>query len=370
MNSESPVIIMAGGTGGHIFPALAVAEQIRRRSVPVVWLGSKGGMETRIVPQYDIPLVAIAVRGLRGKGALTRLLAPFKLSYAVIEALRAMIKLKPRAVLGLGGFASGPGGLAAWLLGKPLYVHEQNAIPGMTNRWLSHLARVVMEGFPGSLSSISKAPAVFTGNPLREAFAQIDDAGQRLAQRSGPVRLLVLGGSLGALKLNETVPAAVASPVVDQELEIWHQCGEKHLDVTREAYRTAEVQACVEPFISDMATAYAWADLVIARAGALTVSELTQVGVAAILVPYPHAVDDHQTVNAAALVQRGAARLLPDQDVAPETLAEQLQQLVTDRDVLLEMAVASAELRKPAAAEEVAKICLGELEKAQPEVMT
>lgn len=368
MKAAAPIMIMAGGTGGHIFPALAVAERFKARAVPVVWLGSKGGMETRIVPQYDIPMVEIAVRGLRGKGLTALLLAPFKLSYAVFAALRAVSRYQPQAVLGMGGFASGPGGLAAWLLRKPLFIHEQNAIPGMTNRWLSRIARAVMEGFPGSLDAVSRAPVIFTGNPLRKAFSQVSDAKMRLSERTGPIRILVLGGSLGALKLNQTVPAAVAGLGAERGLEIWHQCGERHLDVTQAAYQEAGVAARIERFIDDMPAAYAWADLVIARAGALTVAELTQVGVAAILVPYPHAVDDHQTVNAEALVTRGAARMMPDAQLSAQTLTPLLKELTLNREMLLKMALASADLKKPDAAEEVARICLGESHRTFQEV--
>ncbi len=356
----APMMIMAGGTGGHIFPALAVADELRSRDVPVVWLGSKGGMEERLVPQHGIPMVALRVKGLRGKGVMTLILAPFKLAFAVIEALGAIRRHKPSAVLGLGGFASGPGGIAAWLLRKPLFIHEQNAIPGMTNRWLAQNSRCVMEGFPGSFRTVGTTrPVICTGNPVRREIVALTPAETRLQGRRGPVRLLVIGGSLGALKLNTTVPAALAR-LRDLPLEIWHQCGARHVEATRQAYEEAGVEARIEPFIEEMAKAYGWADLVVARAGALTVSELIEAGLAAVLVPYPHAVDDHQTANAQVLVESGAARMIADDAVNAESLAGLLAPLLGDRDTLRRMALASAPLKHPDAARHVAEICLGE----------
>jgi UDP-N-acetylglucosamine--N-acetylmuramyl-(pentapeptide) pyrophosphoryl-undecaprenol N-acetylglucosamine transferase len=355
----APVMIMAGGTGGHIFPALAVADCLRQRDVPVIWLGSKGGMENRLVPAAGFHLVALSVRGLRGKGALALAFAPFKLLWSVTQALAALLRYRPRAVLGLGGFASGPGGLAAWLLRRPLYIHEQNAIPGMTNRWLSRLSRGVMEAFPGSFRHIAThASVLHVGNPVRESIVQIPDASVRLAGRSGPIHLFVMGGSLGALKLNEIVPKAMSA--LGTEVKVWHQTGERHLDATRLHYAEAGVDARISAFIDDMAEAYAWADLVIARAGALTVSELTQVGVAAILVPYPHAVDDHQTANADVLVKKGAAVLVADKKLTTSTLQNMLADLTEDRSKLMEMSLAAAELKRPKAAQVVAEVCLGE----------
>lgn len=356
----SPMLIMAGGTGGHIFPALAVADELRGRDVPVVWLGSRAGMETRIVPEHGIPMVALRVKGVRGKGLATRLLAPFKLTLAVFEALRAIQRYQPQAVLGLGGFASGPGGIAAWILRKPLFIHEQNAISGMTNRWLARISRCVMLGFPQGFCTVATTrPVIFTGNPLRADIVALPPAETRLAGRTGPIRVLVIGGSLGALTLNLTVAPAIAK-LQGADIEIWHQCGARHLDATRRAYADANVSARIEPFIDDMAGAYGWADLVIARAGALTVAELIQVGVAAILVPYPYAVDDHQTANARVLVDAGAAQLLADAALTAASLADQLQPLVTDRSRLLAMAKATTPLRTPFAARHVADICLRE----------
>ena len=353
-----PVMIMAGGTGGHIFPALAVAERIRARRIPVVWLGSRGGMEERLVPAQGIPIDTLSVRGLRGKGAAALALAPFKLAWALGQALVSLARHRPRAVLGMGGFAAGPGGVAAWLLRRPLFVHEQNAIPGYTNRILARLARVVMEGFPGSFPG---GRAVFTGNPLREAIRALPPAAGRLAGRQGPLRLFVLGGSLGALRLNTVLPQALARFPAAERPEVWHQCGARHLAATERAYAEAGVAARIEPFVEDMAAAYGWADLVVCRAGALTVAELIQVGLPAILVPYPHAVDDHQTANARQLVDVGAAQLVPDARLTADDLHRRLAALQADRARLLAMARAGAALRRPEAAETVARLCLGEL---------
>jgi UDP-N-acetylglucosamine--N-acetylmuramyl-(pentapeptide) pyrophosphoryl-undecaprenol N-acetylglucosamine transferase len=316
-------------------------------------------MENRLVPAAGFLLVTLSVRGLRGKGFVTLLLAPFKLILSVMQAIVALLRHRPRAVLGLGGFASGPGGLAAWLLRRPLYIHEQNAIPGMTNRWLSKFSRCVMEAFPGSFGNIkTRAPVVHVGNPVREEITRIAAAKARLTGRKGPIHIFVMGGSLGALKLNEVVPEAVAGLSV--ATEVWHQSGERHQDVTRQHYSAAGVEARIDPFIADMAEAYAWADLVIARAGALTISELTQVGVAAILVPYPHAVDDHQSANANVLVKQGAAVLIADKDLSVTRLQFELMRLTGSRPKLLEMSMAAAELKRPLAAEVVAQICLGD----------
>ncbi|TZF83426.1 undecaprenyldiphospho-muramoylpentapeptide beta-N-acetylglucosaminyltransferase, partial [Lysobacter lacus] len=299
-------MILAGGTGGHIFPGLAVAHELRRRGVAVGWLGSAGGMETRLVPQHGIEVDTIAIRGVRGKGAATLLAAPFKLVSAVAAARNILSRRRPKAVISFGGFAAGPGGLAARLAGVPLYVHEQNRAPGMTNRVLSKLARRVLTGFPGSF-----AAEQIVGNPVRSEIASVAPPAVRFDGRDGALRLLVLGGSQGAAALNAAVPKAIASLPDPGGWQVRHQCGEKMVDAATAAYRDAGVDASVEPFIADMAAAYAWADLVVCRAGALTLAELCAVGVASVLVPFPQATDDHQTKNAQFLVERGAARLLP-----------------------------------------------------------
>lgn len=361
MSAEAPVMIMAGGTGGHIFPALAVAEVLRQRNIPVVWLGSRNSMEERLVPSRGYEFIGLGVKGLRGKGIGTLLAAPFKLVWAVMQAAGAIRRKRPRAVLGLGGFASGPGGLAAVLLRKPLYVQEQNAIPGMTNRTLARFSRCVMEGFPGSFRNLKK-PVLHTGNPVRQSVQEIPPPSVRFRDRSGPVRLFVMGGSLGAQRLNEVVPQTLAMLDENQRPVVRHQTGEAHLQRTREAYQQAGIDAEVVAFIDDMAAVYGWADLVIARAGALTIAELAQAGLAAVLVPYPHAVDDHQTVNARVLVEREAAILIPDQTLTPERLRQELTALLADREKLLRMAKAAHALARPDAAERVAKVCLGEID--------
>lgn len=361
MSGEGPVMIMAGGTGGHIFPALAVADVLRNRNIPVIWLGSRNSMEERLVPSRGIEFVGLGVKGLRGKGLIALFAAPFKLTWAVIQASIAIIKRRPRAVLGLGGFASGPGGLAAVLLRKPLYVQEQNAIPGMTNRTLARFSRCVMEGFPGSFRNLPK-PALHTGNPVRETIENLTPPAERMSNRTGPVRLFVMGGSLGAKRLNEVVPEALT--LLDDALcpEVRHQTGESHLQATRDGYRQANVKADVAAFIDDMADVYGWADLVIARAGALTIAELAQAGLASILVPYPHAVDDHQTVNAQVLVKRKAAILIPDNELTATRLKAELLGLLAGREQLLDMAETAHTLARPKAAEQVARVCLGEID--------
>ncbi|MDE2089010.1 MAG: undecaprenyldiphospho-muramoylpentapeptide beta-N-acetylglucosaminyltransferase [Gammaproteobacteria bacterium] len=351
-----PILIMAGGTGGHVFPALAVAECLRARGVPVTWLGTRRGLEARVVPGADFPIDWIWVGGLRGKGALTLGLAPFKLALAFLQALSIMARRRPAAVLGMGGFVTGPGGVVAWLLRRPLLIHEQNALPGLTNRWLARLATRVMEAFPGSLPA--RYRPVSTGNPVRAAIAALDSPERRLSARAGATQLLVLGGSLGAQVFNETVPEALGRLLPEHRPRVWHQTGRRHLEAARERYRKVGLQVRLEDFIEDMAAAYAWADLVLCRAGALTVAELAAAGVGAILVPYPHAVDDHQTHNARYLAQAGAALLLPQAQMTAERLAELLGTLGRDRARLQAMARAARALAKPDAAERVAELCL------------
>ena len=353
---QRPVLIMAGGTGGHVFPALAVADELRARGVEVSWLGTQRGLEARVVPAAGYPLNTVRVTGLRGKGALRLLLAPFMLAGALWQALRIELQLRPRAVLGMGGFVSGPGGVIAWLLRRPLLIHEQNSVAGTTNRLLAPLARTVMVAFPGSLPA-ARQP-VHTGNPVRGRITSLPAPATRLADRSGPMRLLIVGGSLGARALNDTLPAAIAQLQPGNPLQVYHQTGRDDLEQVVSAYKEASVEARVEPFIDDMAEAYAWADLVICRAGALTVAELAVVGVAAILVPFPHATDDHQTGNARFLADAGAAVLLPQSKLEPAGLASMLSDFISQREVLLEMACRARELAMPGAARRVAELCL------------
>lgn len=350
------VLIMAGGTGGHVYPALAVADRLRGRGLAVDWLGTSAGLEARVVPAQGIPLHRVSVTGLRGKGAGAWVAAPWRLTRAVAQAWGVLRAVRPEVVLGMGGFVSGPGGLAAWLAGRPLVVHEQNAVPGLTNRLLTRLARVVLEAFPGSFPA--RVGARHTGNPVRAALEQVAEPERRLAGRAGPLRLLVLGGSQGARVLNETVPAALAALPHPGAVEVWHQAGPSQIEAAREAYRRAGVTGRVEGYIDDMAEAYGWADLAVCRAGAMTLAELCAVGVGAILVPFPHAVDDHQTRNARYLADAGAALLVPQADLQPARLAGLLAELAGSRGRLLSMARAARALAVADAAERVASYCL------------
>ncbi len=335
----APVLIMAGGTGGHIFPGIAVAEELGARAVPVVWLGSERGLETRLVPRAGLPLHTLAIAGVRGKGALAALTAPFQLARAVVAAWRLLRRLRPRSALALGGFACGPGGLAAWLRGVPLVVHEQNSVPGLTNRVLARLARRRLCGFPNALPG-----AEWVGNPVRRDIAALPPPDRRAS--ADRLRLLVLGGSQGAIGLNLALPAALATLPATARPQVRHQCGAQHLEATRRRYREAGVEAEVEPFIDDMAAAYAWAD-----------------GLPAILVPYPAAGDDHQTRNAAALVAAGAARLVAEGEHFDQRLRTVLGELLGDgvaacRARLATMARAARALARPEAAARIAAICL------------
>jgi len=353
MKTQAPVLIMAGGTGGHIFPGLAVAECLRAQGVPVVWLGAVGGMETKVVPAQRIELHTVAVGGLRGKGIKTRLLAPLMLLRALFASLAVLRRVKPRSVLSMGGYVAGPGGLAAWLLRRPLLVHEQNRVAGFTNRKLAGLAKRVLAGFADVLPQ-----AEWVGNPVRDAIAALPLPAQRMADRSGRPRLLVLGGSLGARALNLTVPQALAQLTPAQRPEVVHQCGTRGLDEARAAYAKAGVEAQVVAFIEDMAGSYEWADLAVCRAGALTLAELTAAGLGAVLVPFPHAVDDHQTRNAEALVAIGAAVVMQESELDIQILAQRLESLLSDRRRLLAMAEAARTLAKPDAAQVIARACM------------
>lgn len=352
---KRPVMIMAGGTGGHIYPALAVARYLQRMGVPVVWLGTHQGLEARIVPQAGLPIEWLSVHGLRGKSAATLALAPFKILMALVQAVGVMLKHQPRAVLGMGGFASGPGGLAAKLLGKPLVLHEQNAVAGLTNRLLAPLSQVLMTGFPDVFPS---SRAVYVGNPVRAEIVAVPTPEQRFAGRNGPVRVLVLGGSQGAKALNEIAPAAFALLGRDVELDIWHQAGAKLIDGARATYASAGISVRLDPYIEDMAGAYGWADLVLCRSGALTVAEIAAAGVASVLVPFPHAVDDHQTANGRYLEHAGAARLVSQEGLNAQGLADILRPLVGDRGRLRAMAMAARELVMPEADRLVAEACV------------
>jgi UDP-N-acetylglucosamine--N-acetylmuramyl-(pentapeptide) pyrophosphoryl-undecaprenol N-acetylglucosamine transferase len=351
--TQAPVLIMAGGTGGHIFPGLAVAETLRTQGVPVVWLGASGGMETKVVPAHGVPLKTIPVGGLRGKGIKTRLLAPLMLARALFAALRVLVQVKPRSVLSMGGYVAGPGGIAAWLLRKPLLVHEQNRVAGFTNRKLAAHARRVMAGFSDVLPD-----AEWVGNPVREAISALPAPSARMANHADRPRLLVLGGSLGARALNLALPQALAQLPLERRPDVLHQCGSRGLDEAREAYAKANVEAQIVPFIEDMAGAYSWADMAVCRAGALTVAELTAAGLGAVLVPFPHAVDDHQTRNAEAMVAAGAAEVVQERDLDVQQFSQRLDALLNDRAKTLAMAEAARTLAKPDAAATIARACM------------
>lgn len=360
MNRQAPVLIMAGGTGGHIFPGLAVAEALRGQGVPVAWLGAVGGMEAKVVPEHGIDLHLVRVGGLRGKGWTTRLLAPWMLLRALFASIAVLRRLRPRCVLSMGGYVAGPAGVAAWMLRLPLLVHEQNRVAGFTNRKLATMARRVLAGFADVLPR-----AEWLGNPVRASIAELPKPRERMSGRAGRPRLLVLGGSLGARALNLAIPRALANLPADSRPEVRHQTGARGLDEARAAYVAAGVEAEAVPFIADMAQAYGWADLAVCRAGALTLAELSACGLGAVLVPFPHAVDDHQTRNAEVLVAEGAAELIKETGdkgtpLNIELMTQRLSTLLGDRVQLLGMAEAARKLAKPNAAEAIAKVCLEE----------
>lgn len=347
------VLIMAGGTGGHVFPALACAREFKARGYAVHWLGTPRGIENELVPAAELPLHLIQVSGLRGKGKLSLLKAPFQLIRALLQARKVMRELQPVCVLGMGGYVTGPGGLAARMNGAPLVIHEQNAVAGTANRSLAPFASRVCEAFPNTFGKGDKLRT--TGNPVREELF-LETPRDALAGRKP--RLLVLGGSLGAEPLNKLIPAALAKLPAELRPKVFHQAGKQHDQITAERYREAAVEAEVAPFIKDMAGAYAWADLVICRAGALTVSELAAAGLPSFLVPLPHAIDDHQTRNAEYLAKEGAAFLLPQHATDADQLAAQLTEVLMHPEKLKAMGRTARSLAKPDATRTVVDICL------------
>ena len=353
---RGPVLIMAGGTGGHVFPALAVANLLRDRGVAVVWLGVPGSMESRLVPAKGFPIEWVRVAGIRGKGVKAWLLAPLRIVKAVAQSLRVLRRVQPRSVLGAGGYVSGPGGIAAWLLRVPLLIHEQNAVAGLTNRWLAHLASQVLEAFPGSFPPKVHARAI--GNPVRADIAAVPPPPLRFARRDSRSRLLVFGGSQGALRLNSVVPQALSRVTPENRPEVRHQTGERGLEAARAAYAEARMEAELMPFIDDMAAAYAWADLAVCRAGAMTIAELQAAGLGAIFVPLATASDDHQTKNAEVMVKAGAAQIIQERDLTPERLGEAIDRLIGDRACLLRMAEAARGTRVIDAAAQLADLCI------------
>jgi len=343
-------LVMAGGTGGHIFPGLAVAEALRARGWRVHWLGAPDSMESQLVPPRGFPLETIAFGGVRGKGIQALVLLPLKLLRAFWQSIQVVRRVQPNVVVGLGGYITFPAGMMSVLLGKPLVLHEQNSVAGMANKVLAGVADRVYSAFPKVI-----AKGEWVGNPLREAFLRQPPPEARFAGRSGPLKLLVVGGSLGAKALNEIVPKALARIAPEERPRVLHQSGAKQIDELRANYAAAGVQAELTPFIDDTASAYAEADLVICRAGASTVTELAAVGAAALFVPFPHAVDDHQTTNAKFLVDAGGGWLVPQSELTPESLSTFLQEL--DRAELLRCAAAAKKLEKTQATEQVVAAC-------------
>lgn len=345
------ILVMAGGTGGHVFPGLAVADFLHERGWRVVWMGNPDGMEAKLVPTRGYEMAWVRFAALRGKGLLRALLLPVNLLRAFWQALRELSRVKPNVVLGMGGYVTFPGGMMAALTGRPLVVHEQNSVAGLANRVLAGVADRVLSGFPGVLKR-----GVWTGNPVRAEIAGLPAPAQRYAARSGRLHVLVVGGSLGAQALNDAVPRALTLIPADERPRVIHQSGAKQIDALRAAYAVAGVEAELLPFIDDMAARYAAADLVVCRAGALTVAELAAAGVASVLVPFPHAVDDHQTGNARFLADADAAILLPQSDLAPERLAALLREVTRER--LAAMADKARALAKPEATRAVAEVCM------------
>jgi UDP-N-acetylglucosamine--N-acetylmuramyl-(pentapeptide) pyrophosphoryl-undecaprenol N-acetylglucosamine transferase len=347
---SATVLIMAGGTGGHVFPALAVARQLQDAGYRVLWLGAEGGMETRLVERHGFEIVSLAVGRLRGGGVKRKLLGPLQLLRALWQAVAVIRRERPVLAVGFGGFVSAPGGLAAKLCRVPLVIHEQNAAPGLTNRMLSRFATETLEGFEGALPG-----GIWVGNPVRREIAELPDPAERYGVRQGPLRILVLGGSQGALALNQDLPELLLASLGAQ-LQVRHQCGAGRTGEAEPVYKALGLDALVSEFIDDMAEAYAWADLVVCRAGALTVAEVAAAGVAALFVPLPSAVDDHQTLNARWLVDRGAALMLPQAEMNAGALARSLAGM-TERDALAQIAGRARQLAVPDSAARVAKLC-------------
>jgi len=350
---SAPVLIAAGGTGGHVYPALAVAEVLRSRQVPVIWLGTHAGIEATVVKEAGFSIEWVSVTGLRGKNFLDTLMAPLKLIRSLFQAWRVFQRCKPRAVLGMGGFVAGPGSIIALLRRRPLIIHEQNSVAGLTNRLLCRFAKRVFTAFPNVFKSPVNEENI--GNPVREEIFEIENPEKRL-QASGSCKVLVVGGSRGARFLNQLLPDAMKLCGMDYEL--LHQTGKADLDETRHRYESTRCKVDVTAYIDSMADAYSWADLVICRAGAMTVSELTAAGLASVLVPYPYAVDNHQTHNALWLVQSDAAIILQESELSPAVLAGQLDELAANREKLLAMSVNARRLYKSDAAESVADALL------------
>lgn len=361
--ARKTVMIAAGGTGGHVFPALAVAQGLRQHDLDIIWLGTRKGIESRVVPENDFVIHYIKVAGIRGKNIISWITAPLLLVWAIIKVAILIIKTKPVCVLGMGGFASAAAGFAAVITRRPLLLQEQNAVAGTTNKLLAPLAKKIFTGFPEVFSTLAKADSKveFSGNPLREALYQVAEPQSRIKQDDSPLRVLILGGSLGAHALNQVMPFALAQLQQNAQqpmpIDITHQTGKSDIEQVQKNYLDAGIDAQVISFIEDMASAYANADLVVARAGALTVSELAAVGVAAVLIPYPYAIDDHQSVNADCLVQAGAAIKLDQAEFDIDKACDVLQALLSDRAQLLTKAINARSFATPAATRTIVDAC-------------
>jgi UDP-N-acetylglucosamine--N-acetylmuramyl-(pentapeptide) pyrophosphoryl-undecaprenol N-acetylglucosamine transferase len=355
MIDMQPVMILAGGTGGHVFPALAVANELRDRGVPIIWVGTSKGIESKIVPAAGFSLAVMNVQGLRGKGVMQYLRAPLIILKALYESIRIVLQYKPCAMLGMGGFVAGPCALIGVLLGKPLIIHEQNAIVGLTNRILAPLSRIMFTGFP---IQYKKRQLEYCGNPVRRKLLDIEAPEQRFNKRGARKRLLVIGGSLGSAALNKFVPQAVKIISMTMQIEVWHQTGAAKHEGVLQSYQQNNLQAKVEEFIDNVDQAYAWADLIVCRSGAITLAEIATIGLGSLLVPYPYAVDDHQTANARSYVDAGASCLMPESEVTPEKLAELLMGLLSNSDRLMKMALAAKQLGQIDASKRVADECM------------
>ena len=350
--ANKTLMVMAGGTGGHVYPAMAVADELQSRGWNVTWLATEGGMENRLIAGKNYDVAVINMKGVRGKGLLRLVYLPFQLLKAFAQSFKAIKQYQPNVVLGMGGFAAFPGGLMASLLGKPLVIHEQNSVAGLTNKVLAKFAKKVLVAFPAAFAG----KAELVGNPVRADISALENPQTRFDGCTGAMRLLIVGGSLGAQALNDVVPKALALMPVEQRPEVIHQAGEKHIATLQANYLAAGVNAEAKAFINDMAAMYAWADLVICRAGALTVAELSAAGVASVLVPFPFAVDDHQTTNAAYLADAGAALLIQQNALTETVLLKVLQEL--NREQCREMAMKARRFGKPEATNTVANICM------------
>ncbi len=368
------ILIMAGGTGGHVFPALSIAQHLLSRGIQVEWLGTRNGLEASVIPAANIPLHFISIAGLRGSSLGRRLLSPLVILFAVLQSMLKVAQIKPGCVLGMGGFVTGPGGLAAWLLRKKVLIHEQNAIAGLSNQLLFPFASIVMEAFPGAFQRkqdmtqnwllkkfIKPGNTIVVGNPVRPDIAAL--GAEPLAKAEGRrLHVLVIGGSLGAVAINKAIPAMLKLMPEKERPEVLHQCGKRNVDETRGMYRTLDIvpteQIRVEPFIDDMQAAYRWADIIIARAGAMTVAEIAAVGLASILIPYPYAVDDHQTENAGYLQRAGAAEIIPQDELDEHRLLAALRKFGDDREALMAAARNARQAGTPDATEKAAALCM------------